>query len=304
MNWLPFETLDKSTKTRNVYKVLVIGDGFVGKTAITVRFCEDRFQDDYKTTIGVDFGTKHFRYRNDTYALMIWDIAGQERFRVMRPNYYAGSLGVLLVYDVTNRLTFLDLPNWVAEIQKTIGNVPMLLAGNKMDLVNGSGELDPRTGEPYQKEVTFVDGRKFANSLNSAFLETSAKEAHNIPNLFVMLVDAIEGDVRSSVLPINTFESVQTGFEKLEEIVARGHASIGGIFDNLMRLKQSIFEDNPYSVVLGNLSEWIQFLPKINYGEKVQTLLSRSIYAWKHHYSKSLQDGIPVTADRISNANV
>lgn len=289
----PHEILEKTATTDIIYKIIVLGDGFVGKTAITIRFCEGQFQDDYKMTIGVNFGTKKFWYKNNTYTLQIWDIAGQERFRAFRSNYYSAALGAILVYDVTNKLTFLDLPHWVVECQSILGRIPILIAANKLDLVN-SGLTDPRTGNPYTMEVSFKECEKFADRVKASFLETSAKGNLNIDNLFTHIIDGIEEGKWSDPLPIEPYQSIELGFAKVVRFLHLGDTE--RIYDSLIWLKQSIFQDNPYSVVLGNISEWINYLPKANLTNQVKTDLLKSINAWKHYYKQSLQDGQPVVS--------
>ncbi|NHI91683.1 MAG: GTP-binding protein [Candidatus Lokiarchaeota archaeon] len=293
MGWKRYITLDKGARTDNIYKIVVLGDGFVGKTGITIRFCEGYFKEDYKCTIGVQFGTKKFRYKNFNYGLQLWDIAGQERFKIFRTSYYNGAVGAILVYDVTNRLTFLDLPNWVHELQEVVGPRPIVIAANKMDLPD-SGLIDPRTNEPYRKEVSFKEGKYFADSINAMFLETSAKENYNIDNMFTFIVDGIDENMESFVFNIDTFDSVDIGFNALDQTLEENDK--GKIYDVLIRLKQAIFSKNPYSIVLGNINEWIDYIPRMELNFKVKGLLYKSIDAWRYYYGQSLQEGVPVTS--------
>lgn len=288
ISWLPYEILDKTEKTENVYKIVVLGDGFAGKTAITVQFCENQFHDEYTMTIGLNFGTKKFRYKGRTYTLQIWDIAGQERFNAFRAKYYSAALAVILVYDVTNRLTFLDLPNWVHEYQHVVGPQPIVLAGNKIDLPS-SGSIDPRTGDPHLREVTYKEGRSFADSINATFLETSAKGNYNIDNLFTLVVDSVNGDIKSYMLLLGSFKSVEIGFNLMVKLILQGNAR--SIYNGLIKLKQSIFKVNPYSVVLGNLSEWIRYMPGAELNNQVKTNLLLSLDAWKYYYQQSVKEG-------------
>lgn len=286
------ESLSKEEKTNNVYKILILGDGFVGKTAITIRFCEGQFQDEYKMTIGVNFGTTKFRYKEDTYTLQLWDIAGQERFKVFRTSYYKAATAAILVYDVTNRLTFMDLPNWTSESQHTVGTVPLIVIGNKVDLPE-SGLIDPRTMDSYKKQVSYNEGKEFADSVNATFLETSAKNNYNIDIMFVGLVDAIRAKSRSKRLEIDSFSTIELGFSTIRRIINEN--DVGKIYDTLLRLKQSIFQNNPYSVVLGNISDWIQYVTKVPLSDQVKVALNTSIDGWHHYYPHSLEDGQAVT---------
>lgn len=282
-----------SQKKDVVYKVIVLGDGFVGKTAITVRFCEDRFQDDYKMTIGVSIANKILPYREQTYAIQLWDVAGQERFKFLRTSYYAGARGIVLVYDVTNKLTFQNLPNWIVEFQEKIGMKPAIVVGNKIDLP-GSSERDPRTFERYTRQVTSDEGNAFADSINAPFFEVSAKEGTNINYMFPTLVDLIEGHFNSMEMKIDAFQSIEIGLQEMENLILY-EEDRSKLYDALLKLKQSVFQENPYSMVLGNMNDWISFLPTNALGRMMRERLQQSLEAWKTYWSQSLQEGQAVS---------
>ncbi|NHI91684.1 MAG: GTP-binding protein [Candidatus Lokiarchaeota archaeon] len=283
-----YQILDRSISTDALYKIVVLGDGFVGKTGITVRFCEGQFKEEYKMTIGVNFGSKKIKYNDKSYALQLWDIAGQQRFKLFRTQYYNGAVAVILVYDVTNKLTFKDLPNWISEFQEKMGSKPVIVVGNKVDLPE-SGEIDPRTKQPYTKEVSSEEGKEFAESINATFFETSAKTNLNIDNLFIQTINAIEGKLSSKIKIINTYNSIENGFEIIEEIIKSRQEN--KLYDALIRLKQSIFVSNPYSVVLGNITEWMIYLLSREMTNDIEDALIKSISAWKLYYNHSLQEG-------------
>ncbi|MDD1777750.1 MAG: GTP-binding protein [Candidatus Helarchaeota archaeon] len=119
-------------------KVIVVGDGGVGKTAIAVRFAEGVFKEDYKMTIGVDFSIRTIDISiNDEIRkikFQIWDTGGQERFSYTRPLYYRGAVGGAVVFDLTDRVSFDHLDRWFSEVQKSCVSIPLLLIGNKADL--------------------------------------------------------------------------------------------------------------------------------------------------------------------------
>lgn len=285
--------LPHSVLTGKMFKLIVLGDGFVGKTAITVRYCEDRFQKEYKMTIGVNFGVKKLQYKNLNYNLQIWDIAGQERFQFLRAQYYMGAVGVILVYDVTNKLTFQNLANWASEFQEQIGNKPIVLVGNKIDLPT-TGYIDPRSKKQYEKEVSYEEGKEFAKSLNAHFFETSAKQNYSIDNMFMNIIDLIDDKRNSFPLKLHSYETIEFGFKQLGALIDEGVS--GKIFDGLLKLKQAIFKLNPYSVVLGNMNQWIQFIPHAQVNEDIKERLIQNREAWKLYYNQSLQEGQAVTA--------
>jgi len=283
-----YEVLERSACTDSLYKIVVLGDGFAGKTAITVRFCEGQFMQEYKMTIGVNFGSKKIKYNTKAYALQLWDIAGQQRFKLFRTQYYNGAIGVIMVYDVTNKLTFKDLPNWISEFQEKVGTRPIIIAANKVDLPD-SGEIDPRTNKPYAREVSMEEGQVFAESINATYFETSAKTNLNLDNMFVKMIDLIEGKTASNLNIIDTYASIDLGFEIIEDIIQTNQEK--ELYDALIRLKQSIFVNNPYSIVLGNITEWMMYLLARKITPEIKQSLIKSVAAWKLYHGRSLQEG-------------
>ena len=120
------------------YKVVVLGNGTVGKTSIIMRFCEDYFARSYKQTIGVDFFVKRLELPGDVHvALQIWDIGGQSIFSKMIGTYIFEANAVVLAYDITNQQSFQDLEDWLQLVNNTFKDkeVPMIiLMANKVDL--------------------------------------------------------------------------------------------------------------------------------------------------------------------------
>ena len=153
-----------------IYKVLLLGDGNVGKTSLVRRFCEGKFEESRILTIGVDFQIKIVRLGERTVRLSIWDVAGQDRFRTFRDQFYAGTLAVALIYDVTSPATFFNLARWRQEILSVVPGVPMVVIGNKKDL----GPVVP-AGE--------AEGwAKFEG--NMPCLQTSALTGENVEEFF------------------------------------------------------------------------------------------------------------------------
>lgn len=126
------------------------------------------FNISFLPTIGVDFKIRTFESSGSTVKLQIWDTAGQERFKTITASYYKGAHGIILVYDITDRQSFKDIENWLAEVDKYGNeNVVKLLVGNKSDL-------------EASRQVKAEEGKTLADSLGIKFLETSAKEAVNV----------------------------------------------------------------------------------------------------------------------------
>ncbi|KAK9404842.1 ras-related protein Rab-22A [Crotalus adamanteus] len=154
-------------------KVCLLGDTGVGKSSIVWRFVEDSFDPNINPTIGASFMTKTVQYQNELHKFLIWDTAGQERFRALAPMYYRGSAAAIIVYDITKEETFSTLKNWVKELrQHGPPNIVVAIAGNKCDLND-------------VREVIEKDAKDYADSIHAIFVETSAKNAININELFI-----------------------------------------------------------------------------------------------------------------------
>ncbi|MFX1480741.1 MAG: GTP-binding protein [Promethearchaeota archaeon] len=162
-----------------LFKSIVVGDGGVGKTALTLRFSKGFFTEDYKMTIGVDFHVKTINIDANEgpirAKLQIWDTGGQERFSSIRPMYYRGSLGALLIFDLTNSSSFDHLPQWIEEVRTNVKiEIPLLLVGNKSDLMD-------------QRAVSLEEINKFTNAFNLFYMETSAKTGEGVGDCFYIL---------------------------------------------------------------------------------------------------------------------
>ncbi|MHA1350656.1 MAG: GTP-binding protein [Promethearchaeota archaeon] len=162
-----------------LFKSIVVGDGGVGKTALTLRFSKGFFTEDYKMTIGVDFHVKTISI--DTFEgpikckLQLWDTGGQERFSSIRPMYYRGSLGTILVFDLTNSASFEHLPQWIEEVRANIKvDIPVLLVGNKSDLTD-------------IRAVSVEEINNFTRDFNLYYMETSAKTGDGVGDCFQIL---------------------------------------------------------------------------------------------------------------------
>ena len=106
-----------TTSYDHLFKVLLIGDTGVGKSSIMLRFCDNSFDPQLGSTIGVDFKVRMMNLRSKRIKMTIWDTAGQERFRTLTSSYYRGAQGIILVYDVTRKDTFDSLDQWLREME-------------------------------------------------------------------------------------------------------------------------------------------------------------------------------------------
>merc|ERR1711988_710819 len=157
------------------FKLVLLGDSAVGKSCLVVRFVRDEFFEFQEPTIGAAFLTQTVALNDTTVKFEIWDTAGQERYHSLAPMYYRGAAAAIVVYDITNRDTFQRGKQWVKELQRQDNpNIVIALAGNKSDLAS-KRKVEPEEAESY------------ASDNGIFFMETSAKTATNVNELFVAI---------------------------------------------------------------------------------------------------------------------
>ncbi|KAF9042119.1 ras family-domain-containing protein [Panaeolus papilionaceus] len=159
-------------------KILLIGNSSVGKSSLLLRFSDEQWlpEDEASATIGVDFRVHKMELKGRKVKLSIWDTAGQERFRTITSSYYRGAQGVILVYDVANRESFEALPKWYSELETYVSSsVVKILVGNK----------------EFSRQVPIEEAQKFATRMKSLFIETSAKTAVGVKEVFQEVVEKI-----------------------------------------------------------------------------------------------------------------
>jgi small GTP-binding protein len=169
-------TIADSTKKNYKFKITLFGSANVGKTSLIIRFIKESFSEDLKKTIGTNFLVKDIDLpeENLNARLLIWDIGGQAQFSSLRNMYFKGSNGAIGVYDVTSPESLLRIPGWVSSIKKAVGNIPMILIGNKADLVD-------------QRRVDLADALDLAKRLDCEHIETSAKDGTNVELMFLKI---------------------------------------------------------------------------------------------------------------------
>ena len=162
-----------------LFKLILIGDSYVGKSNILLKYLKNQFNENSKTTIGVEFGTKNIIINNKRIKIQIWDTAGQERYRSITSAYYKGAKGALIVYDITRKNTFDNIDKWITDLKLNGDkNICIIILGNKSDLID-------------KREINKNDGIKKAEMYKTAFLETSAINGDNISKAFDELIEQI-----------------------------------------------------------------------------------------------------------------
>ncbi|KAL5351557.1 hypothetical protein ACLOAV_003417 [Pseudogymnoascus australis] len=168
------------TDNLKVIKLLMIGPSGAGKSALLIRYCDDQFDPESSTaTIGVDFKVKKLSVRGTSYRLNLLDTAGQERFRTLSNSYYRGAHGVILVYDISNRDSFLSMGRWFEEVQNnSMPGTITYLVGSKLD-------------KGASRKVSAEEGEELAAIHGAQFCEVSSKTRENVRKPFIEIVDTI-----------------------------------------------------------------------------------------------------------------
>ena len=179
------------------FKLIFLGDQGTGKSSILNRFINDKFEENYQATIGLDFNSKNVKIDNQDVRLLLYDTAGQEKFRSLIPMYTRDANIILLVYDVTRGDSFAHIPDWIKDISNVNKDeVIFCVVGNKIDLTE-------------QRVVTREEGAKFASENGYIFEEVSAKTGDNFSSLFYkQLFECL----------INKFRVKEQGIEEVQDI--------------------------------------------------------------------------------------
>ncbi|XP_042024397.1 ras-related protein RABF2b-like [Salvia splendens] len=162
-----------SSANKNINaKLVLLGDVGAGKSSLVLRFVKGQFVEFQESTIGAAFFSQTVAANEATVKFEIWDTAGQERYHSLAPMYYRGAAAAIIVYDITNQASFDRAKKWVQELQAQGNpNMVMALAGNKADMLDG-------------RAVAPEDAQTYAQENGLFFLETSAKTAANVNEIF------------------------------------------------------------------------------------------------------------------------
>jgi len=157
------------------FKLVLLGESAVGKSSLVLRFVKGQFLEFQESTIGAAFLTQTVCLSDTTVKFEIWDTAGQERYHSLAPMYYRGAQAAIIVYDITSNDSYEKAKNWVRELQRQgNANIVIALAGNKSDLATN-------------RKVNIEDAQSYSEENNLLFMETSAKTAANVNELFVSI---------------------------------------------------------------------------------------------------------------------
>ena len=182
-----------------MFKVVLVGDSFVGKTNIMSKYLKDEFHEDSKATVGVEFGSKQFTIEGHSIKAQIWDTAGQERYKAITSAYYKGAKGAFVVYDITRKTSFESIDRWVNDLTAAADKkITIVVIGNKCDLED-------------QRQITKEQGEEKSAKLEVAFLETSALSGENLDKAFELMMNEIYKKCHEEMLAENDLEIIDGG---------------------------------------------------------------------------------------------
>lgn len=171
------------------FKLILLGDVVVGKTTLFTRYFSNTISDKYKCTISVECKTKTIALDQSTVAqLEIWDTAGEERYRSLTRQYYRMANGIVLIFDLTDKKTFDNLPQWINDINANgSSESEIVIVGNKMDLIDS-------------RQIKKEEAEKYALSIGCSYLEVSSKTGFNVDLLFEKLAYSISKKMQAKLV--------------------------------------------------------------------------------------------------------
>jgi small GTP-binding protein len=162
-----------------LFKLIIIGDTNTGKSCLLQRFADDSYNNEFISTIGVDFKVKTITINDKMIKTQIWDTAGQDRFRSITNSYYRGAHGIIISYDITNKQSFVNIERWMRNVKDFVSdNAVKILIGTKSDLEE-------------KRKVSKKELEDLANELDMKYIETSAKDNKNVDELFIIICKEI-----------------------------------------------------------------------------------------------------------------
>jgi small GTP-binding protein len=163
------------------FKITVVGDGAVGKTSLIQKFTNDTFKTEYIKTIGAQFSVFDKKIEGDKIKLLFWDIAGQDNFNFLKPSFFKNSVAAIIVYSLEeNKLgeeSFKHIYNWDNDIKEFCGDIPVVIIGNKVDLIDEK-KFDTSAIEKIIEEKNYL-----------GYFITSAKTGQGVIDAFNAIID-------------------------------------------------------------------------------------------------------------------
>ena len=171
--------MSEKTDHEELISIMVLGNSSVGKTSFILRFTENEYKDMYISTIGIDFKIKYIKINDIRYKVLFYDTAGQERFHSIAPNIFKKVHGIIIMYDITDILSFDSIREIIESINEEKGkDFPMILIGNKIDL-------------EIERLIKKEEAEELAEKYGMEFFEISNKEGINIEKAGLSIVKKI-----------------------------------------------------------------------------------------------------------------
>jgi len=267
-----------------LFKIIVLGDGGVGKTALTTRFATGVFKEQYKMTIGVDFSIKTINVNGRNVKLQIWDTGGQERFAYIRPLYYRGASGAIFAFDITNRKSFENLEKiWFNEVFSNCGNeIPWILVGNKADLTD--------------REVSREEAEAFAAQRGVKYIESSAKSGQSVDEVFYELTKLLIAEREGTGMPTTPAAAKAT----TQTAQAAQAAQSAQIAAGTTAVAQQTFNQQEYFRALENYKKLSNVaLSKLQTGDAYE---AKNLFKQAYEYAKkaNFEDGMTWLQEQIA----
>ena len=216
-----YEGLQIETKYDHLYKIIIIGDTSVGKTALLSKYLKGVFPTSPLSTVATEFATKIIQIKEGGYIkAQIWDTAGEEKYKSITYHHYKKSVGGLIVYDITKKSSFDNVKNWYNDlITKAEKGCIIALIGNKLDLVQRNER---------KREVSREEAQSYAEDNHMLFYETSAYNGSNINDIFEELMQTIYTERRK----IPDFKERDKELDNLTSINLRDNKNKNFVQDN------------------------------------------------------------------------
>lgn len=180
-----------------LFKICLLGDSNVGKTALAVKYTDDEYNTNTPTTIGMDLHVKTVEIFDKIIKVHIWDMSGHEKFKFIIDSYFRNCQGVVLIFDVNDRNSFDNLAEWMKYVKtKVEPDFPMILVGNKIDL---------------ERVVDYEECIEFALDNNIEYFETSVKDNINVNGIFEKIIYEIKTNRKYCLKNMNKQESIKLG---------------------------------------------------------------------------------------------
>ncbi len=243
--------MDDKKSSDFLWKIVLCGDSFVGKTTIRKRAMGEHFAEEYISTVGADFSSYKLKFGDLTIGFQVWDLAGQDKYKYIRSSFYGGATGCFLVFDTTNPTSMKSLSTWVDEaIRYSNGTIEIfIICANKVDLKN-QREISRETGLKYTQALRESSG------LQCEYIETSALTGENIDIAFDKMARCLLE--REGVSPIKPKETTVTEetielithdekIQKVTELETMERAveqPISKIIDTIPSTRKSIIEED------------------------------------------------------------